>query len=146
MSDNLITKGNAVAGKLTSATDVVAKDDLQANDDLIVGDDASVTGDLTAGTLAVGAGTVVKKIVSATASVDLPSINGQATGSQTFTVTGAAVGDVVVVNPPSLTSGLAFAGAAVTAADTVTVYAVNATGSPINNAAATFTYLWFDLT
>lgn len=146
MSDNLITKGNAVAGKLTSATDVVAKDDLQATDDLTVGDDASVTGDLTAGTLAVGAGTVIKKIASDTASVDFPSISAAATGSATFTLTGAAAGDMVVLNPPSLTTGLVFAGAAVTGANTVTVYAVNATANPINEAAATFRYLWVDLT
>ncbi len=67
-------------------------------------------------------------------------------GSGTITVTGAAAGDVVVVNPPALTTGLVFAGAGVTATNTVTVYAVNATASAINEAAATFRYLWVDLT
>ena len=146
MSDNLITKGGAVAGKLTARTDVEAKDDLIAGDDLTVADDAAVTGDLTAGTLAVGAGTVIKKVASATASVDFPSISAASTGSATFTLTGAATGDTVFLNPPALTNGLVFAGAAVTATDTVTVYAVNATASPINEAAATFRYTWFDLT
>lgn len=98
------------------------------------------------GALTVGSGTMVQKVKSGTASVNLPDIAAATTGSATFTVTGAAVGDVVVVNPPSLTTGLAFAGAAVTATDTVTVYAVNATGSAINEAAKNFTYLWFDLT
>lgn len=138
---NLITKGEAVAGKLTASQDIEAKDDLT------VGDDAAVTGDLTTGTLAVGSsGSVIKKIASNTASVDFPSISAAATGSATFTLTGAASGDMVLLNPPALTSGLVFAGAAVTAADTVTVYAVNATASPINEAAATFRYLWVDLT
>lgn len=146
MTDNLITKGGAVAGKLTATTDVEAKDDLIAGDDLTVADDAAVTGDLTAGTLSVGAGTVVKKIASDTASVDFPSISAAQTGSATFTLTGAASGDSVFLNPPALTTGLVFAGAAVTAANTVTVYAVNATASPIDQAAATFRYTWFDLT
>lgn len=106
---------------------------------------------LTRGTAAVGAlavstGTVVKNIVSGTASVNLPSINNAESGSATFTVTGAAVGDVVIVNPPSLTTGLAYSGAAVTGANTVTVYATNASAAPINEAAKDFTYLWIDLT
>jgi hypothetical protein len=121
--------------------------DISVSDDLTVGDDAAIAGDATVGTLAVGSsGSVIKKIATGTASVDLPSISGAATGSATFTVTGAAVGDVVVVNPPSLTTGLAFSGVAVTSANTVTVYATNATASPINEAAKDFTYLWFDLT
>lgn len=85
-------------------------------------------------------------IATATASVNLPEIAAAATGSATFTLTGAATGDVVVVNPPALTTGLVFAGAAVTGANTVTVYATNTTASPIDEAAATFRYLWFDLT
>lgn len=85
-------------------------------------------------------------IASDTASVNFPEIAAAATGSATFTLTGAAAGDVVVVNPPALTTGLVFAGAAVTGANTVTVYAVNTTASPIDEGAATFRYLWFDLT
>jgi hypothetical protein len=132
---NRITKGEALVGAL------------RADDDLTVGDDAGVTGDLTAGTLAVGSsGSVIKKMASATASVNLPNITAATTGSATFTLTGAAAGDVVIVNPPALTAGLAFVGATVTAADTVTVYAANVTAAAIDNAAATFTYLWVDLT
>ena len=85
-------------------------------------------------------------IASDTASVNFPEIAAAATGSATFTLTGAATGDVVVVNPPALTTGLVFAGATVTGANTVTVYAVNTTASPIDEGAATFRYLWFDLT
>lgn len=106
---------------------------------------------LTRGTALVGGvqiatGAEVKAIVAGTASVDFPSITNAETGSATFTVTGAAVGDVIVVNPPALTTGLGFAGARVTAANTVTVYAVNASAAPINEGAATFTYLWLDVT
>jgi hypothetical protein len=81
-----------------------------------------------------------------TASVNLPSIAAGETGSATFTLTGAATGDVIVINPPALTTGLAFAGAAVTGTNTVTVYATNATASAIDEAAATFRYLWVDTT
>lgn len=85
-------------------------------------------------------------VATGTASVNLPSIAAGATGSATFTVTGAATGDVVIVNPPALTTGLAFAGAAVTGSNTVTVYATNASADAIDEAAATFRYVWFDLT
>jgi len=52
----------------------------------------------------------------------------------------------VIVNPPSLTTGLVFGGAAVTAANTVTVYATNASAAPIDEAAKDFDYVWIDLT
>jgi hypothetical protein len=85
-------------------------------------------------------------IATDTASVNFAEIAAAETGSATFTVTGAAVGDVVVVNVPALTTGLVYGGAAVTGANTVTLYATNATAVAIDNAAATFRYLWFDLT
>lgn len=133
---NRLTRGKALVGALS-----IDAQDITISDDLAVGD-ATTTATLKVGT----SGTVVKTIKSGTASVDFTSISAETTGSATITVTGAAVGDVVAVNPPALTTGLAFAGAAVTGANTVTVYAVNATANPIDNAAATFTYLWFDLT
>lgn len=85
-------------------------------------------------------------VATGTASVNLPSIAAGETGSATFTLTGAASGDAVLVNPPALTTGLAFAGAAVTGANTVTVYATNASADAIDQAAATFRYVWIDLT
>ena len=98
------------------------------------------------GALNVGGGSNIVGISSGTVSVDFGSISANTTGSKTVTVTGVADGDIVVLNPGALTAGLAFAGAAVTAANTVTVYAVNATGSAIDNAAVDFDYLWVDLT
>lgn len=85
-------------------------------------------------------------IATGTAAVNFDSIAAGATGSKTFALTGAKAGDVVVLNPPALTTGLVFAGCAVTGNDTVTVYAVNATTDAIDEASATFRYLWFDLT
>lgn len=100
----------------------------------------ALVGAIVEDSITVGGGTPITKIVSGTASVNLPSILTGATGSATFTVTGADTDDVVVINPPSLTSGLAFAGAAVTSANTVTVYALNASGGTIDEAAKTFRY------
>ena len=85
-------------------------------------------------------------VATGTASVNFDEIAAGETGSKTFTLTGAAEGDVVVINVPVLTTGLTFAGAAVTGANTVTVYAVNSSAAAIDQAAATFRYLWFDLT
>jgi len=137
MGYNRLTRGTALLGAVR--LDVTG--DATVSDDLTVGD-ATTTATLKVGS----SGTTIKTIKSGTASVNLPNINDLATGSATFTVTGAAVGDVVSVNPPALTSGLSFAGATVTSANTVTVYAHNASGGAIDQAAATFTYLWFDLT
>jgi len=132
---NRLTKGRALVGALS-----IDAQDITISDDLSVGD-ATATA-----TLAVGGGTVIKKIVKGTGAIDFSSVAAGETGSGTITVTGAAVGDVVVVNPPALTTGLGFAGAAVTGANTVTVYVVNASAAPIDQASATFTYSWFDFT
>jgi len=143
---NKITDGEAIAGALISETSVTAQD-LVASDDLTVADDAAVTGDLTAGSLAVGAsGSVIKKILTGTGAIDLGEIANGATGSGTITITGAASGDAVLVNVPALTTGLAFAGAAITGSNTATLYFVNASAAPINEASATFRYTWIDLT
>jgi hypothetical protein len=98
------------------------------------------------GALAVNTGTVVKNIKYGSASLNPDSISGNSTGTVTATITGAATGDIVIVNPPALTTGLGFAGAAITSANTLTIYLVNATANPINNAAATFNWVWIDLT
>ena len=118
---NSLTRGNARVGSLAA------------------------TRDLSSSTLTVGGGTTINKISSGTASVDFPSIAAVSTGSTTFTLTGAATTDIVILNVPALTNGLGFVGASVTAADTVTVYAVNTTAAAINNAAVSFKYLLVDM-
>lgn len=55
--------------------------------------------------------------------------------AQTFTVPGVKVGDAVVVNPPSVTAGVALANARVSAANTVSIQFVNPTGGPLTPAA-----------
>lgn len=85
-----------------------------------------------------GSGATVTKILTATASLDFPSISAASQADLTITVTGAATGDeVIMALPAAPTAGLVF-NAFVSAANTVTVRASNITGSPINPSAATF--------
>jgi hypothetical protein len=99
----------------------------------------ALTGNLTAsGTLRVGGGTVVSNILSATATLDFPSIGSNGTETLTITVTGAVAGDSVFLGcPAGLDAGLIFC-ASVTAADTVTVRMHNSSGGSIDPASATF--------
>jgi hypothetical protein len=103
------------------------------------GDSVSITGNLTAsGTLRVGGGTVVASILSATATLDFPSISSNGTETLTMTVTGAIAGDSVFLGvPATLDAGLIFC-ASVTAADTVTVRLHNSSGSSVDPASGTF--------
>jgi hypothetical protein len=98
-----------------------------------------VTGNLTAsGTLRVGGGTVVANILSATATLDFPSIGSNGTETLTITVTGAVAGDSVFLGcPAGLDAGLVFC-ASVTAADTVTVRMHNSSGGSVDPASGTF--------
>lgn len=121
---NLITKGEAVAGKLTASQDVTAGDDLVAGDDLTVGDDATVSGDLSVtgqfkhirsianiadgGSMAATAANVVtSRIITATPTearnIQLP------TAAAIIALTGATVGTTVeflVVNLAASTHAL----------------------------------------
>ncbi len=82
-----------------------------------------------------------------TASVDPASIAGTTRGSVTFTLTGAKTTDIIIVNPPAdLNDDLLFVGAAISAADTVSIYLYNPTGSAINETSRTFSYVWIDMT
>jgi hypothetical protein len=144
---NRLTRGEALVGSLTSDSGITA-DDLTATDDVVVGDDLDVTGDTRTGTLRVGAtGTVIKGITYlGTAQIDFAEVAAGAKGSGTFTLTGVAVGDMVVVQSIDGMSDLVFAGATATGANTVTVTVYNPTAGAVDNGAETFRYLWFDLT
>jgi hypothetical protein len=90
------------------------------------------------GTLRIGGGTVVANILSATATLDFPSIGSNDTETLTITVTGAVAGDSVFLGcPAGLDAGLVFC-ASVTAANTVTVRMHNSSGGSVNPASATF--------
>jgi hypothetical protein len=64
---------------------------------------------------------------------DPANISGtNTTSEQTLTVPGVAVGDFVVVTKPTLSAGVGIVNARVSAANTVAVQWVNATGSAVN--------------
>ncbi len=71
--------------------------------------------------------------------LDFASINAAASADLTITVTGAVANDPVILGLPTApAAGLVFF-AFVSAADTVTVRAMNITGSPVDAASATYT-------
>jgi hypothetical protein len=82
------------------------------------------------------------KIILGTVSVNLPSIADGDVGEATVTITGAEVGDSVVINAPAagLTAGMAICEARVSAADTVKIRAVNGSGGTVDEAAVTCAY------
>lgn len=99
------------------------------------------------GAFSINGGTDIKAIIAGTAAVDPPSIAAGAKGTATLTITGAAAGDVVMLNAPSaLEAGLLVMGWYVSGADTVTIMLYNATSSPLDGASLTWTYEWHDLT
>jgi len=87
------------------------------------------------------AGTPVKKVLSATASIDFTALAAGTCENFTITVTGAANGDPVAVGIPAAawaTTEYASINAFVSAADTVTVKRCNLTNAttPLSNPAA----------
>lgn len=107
----------------------------------------TVTNQGTFGDLKIGTGPVIKNMATGTVSVDPANITAQSRGSIAVTVAGVAVGDIVILQPPTaLNAGLAYAGCVVTGADTLTIFLANLTGSGIDDGANSWTYLWIGLT
>jgi hypothetical protein len=80
----------------------------------------------------------ITKVLSGSASLNFAEIAAAAQASLTITVTGAAVGDeVIMALPAAPAAGIVF-NAFVSAADTVTVRASNITAAPVDPAAATY--------
>lgn len=76
-------------------------------------------------------------------SINVASVAANTTAEQTFTITGLVVGDQVIVSKPSLSAGLGIVNSRVSAANTLAISFINATGSPIDPAAETYTITWF---
>ena len=95
-----------------------------------------------------GAGlTTLKRITTGTVSVDPGSIAAQTRGSVSVTVTGTAVGDIIVLEPPStLEGGLAYAGCEITGANTVRVDIANISAGAIDGASLSWKYRFIDIT
>jgi len=98
---------------------------------------------LTGGATIGSGGTAITKVLRGTVAIDPASIATDAVSSQTFTLTGAVVGDSIEVNPPAagLTAGLVVSHVYVSAADTITIVFHNTTGDAIDEASASWTYL-----
>lgn len=85
-----------------------------------------------------GTGATISKVLSASASLNFGSISAASQADLTITVTGAAVGDeVIMALPAAPAAGIVF-NAFVSAANTVTIRASNITASPVDPAAATY--------
>ena len=96
-------------------------------------------------TTAAFAGATIKKIYVGTASVDpADASTGSETVTGTFTLTGAAAGDIVLVIPPATLEDDLIPKGAVCTADTVTIYLY--ANAAVDGAALTWTYIWFDVT
>ena len=104
-------------------------------------------GEAAVGALQIGDNDTVYGIEFGTVAIDPANLNATSRGATTFTLTGAKTTDIIIVNPPAtLNDDLIFAGAAVTADDTVTIYIYNPTAGSIDQASATFSYCWIDTT
>lgn len=79
-----------------------------------------------------------RTIHTKTATLDFGSISGGATAELTVSISGASVGDVVVVGPPSvIETGLVWC-CYVSSLNTVTIRLHNSTGSPVDPASASW--------
>jgi len=85
-----------------------------------------------------GTGATLTKVLSGSASLNFPPIATTASADLTITVTGAAVGNsVVMALPAAPAAGLVF-NAFVSATDTVTIRASNITALSVDAGAATY--------
>lgn len=91
-----------------------------------------------AGALAIGGGTPITKVLSATATLDFGSVAAQSSADLTISLTGAVVGDSVSIGlPASPAANTTFAGW-VSAADTVTVRFNNYSAAPVDPPSGTY--------
>lgn len=91
-----------------------------------------------AGSISIGGGTTITRVLSATGTLDFGSVASLATAELTITVTNAATGNSVSAGAPAaIEAGLIWS-AYVSASNTVTIRVYNSTVSPIDPASATW--------
>lgn len=92
--------------------------------------------------LTVGEGTQITYIEKGTVAVNPASLDDGDSADTSVTITGAAAGDTVIMNPPTagLDAGIYFVGAWVSAADTVKVRLANHSGGTVDVASASWAY------
>lgn len=99
----------------------------------------TVTGLAGVGSLTVGAGQTLGKLLYATRVYDMPSVLVGGIDDFTITVAGAAIGDPVFINTPFWNNGTWSYVAYVSAPNTVSVRSVNISGSTVDQASGTYT-------
>ena len=82
----------------------------------------------------------VRGITVVSATVNLGSVAANTSETETATVPGVKVGDIVLVEKPTLEAGIVIGTAWVSAADTVSMQVINATGSAVDAASETFRF------
>ena|SRR3990172_2215780 len=70
--------------------------------------------------------------------IDLANIVTLTYSTQTFTIEGLDINDIITVNPPALTAGLYLLSYRVSAANTVSLTFYNSTGSDIDEVSAVY--------
>ena len=108
----------------------------------------ALTGAVTATTasastsLTVGGGSAITYIKKGTIAVDAGSCGDNDIVEVSLTITGAAAGDTVIMNPPAAgqTAGLGFAGAYVSSANTVKLRLINVSGGTVDEGSLTWEY------
>lgn len=103
----------------------------------------ALTGAVVATSATIGSGTAIIKIIKGTVAVDPPSLATKVSGVVTLTITGAAVGDIVQINPGAagFTAGIVLTNPWVSAADTVKVTVVNTTAGTLDESSLTCDYI-----
>lgn len=97
----------------------------------------NASGQLNLARILIGGGTAIAGVLSATATLDFPSIAASSFADLTITVTGAVSGDTVIVNPiaGSATNDVVYTGW-VSAANTVTIRASNVSSTTARDPAS----------
>lgn len=85
----------------------------------------------------------IARIFAMRVSLDVASVAINTVAEQNFTIAGLLPGDFVILQKPSLSAGLGVLTARVSAANTLSVQFVNATGGAIDPAAETYQLLVF---
>ena len=92
--------------------------------------------------LSIGGGTALTKIVKGTVSVTLAATTAAAEEDVSLTVSGATVGDTVILTPPdaAMETGVAVLAAWVSAANTIKVRISNVSGSTLTGSTTNWAY------
>jgi hypothetical protein len=107
---------------------------------------ANITITTAASGFSIGGGVTIQSVLSATVVWDIPNTTAGNVATTTVTVTGAAVGDVCIVDQPQFaTIATAAVFARVTSANTVTLYYINNTAGAIDPASQTFRIVVFHI-